>query len=230
MVERVLARVRGSAPAADHEVNGPGSIICAGRDAREATLNSIDDNDENTGRTWFLRIASIVGIVGVIAAIGLFVRKGDTTHAVLLLFTVPVLVFIFSRSWTGSLFAGFESAKRYVDGVEGDHRHEWYAFRGERVRVFLDAKQQPWFVAKEIAYILDLKVDKSTFRTYGPQEYGIPESASERCLSERGLRRLIKYSAHRDAGALGLWLERDVLRVLRRKREFQETNAPMRNE
>jgi hypothetical protein len=193
-------------------------------------LNPVDDNDESARRTWFLRIASIVGIVAVISAIGLLVRKGDTTYAILLLFTVPLLARSLARSWTGLLFTGLESAKHYVDGVEGDHRHEWYAFKGERVRVFLDAKQQPWFAVREIAYILDLKVDKSTFRAYGPQEYGIPESASESCLSERGLRRLIKYSAHLDAGALGLWLERDVLRVLRRRREFQETSAPMRNE
>jgi hypothetical protein len=182
-------------------------------------------NDELAGRTWFFRIASIVAILAVIAAIGVFVRKGNATLAILLLFTAPVLAVLFSWSWTGSLFAPFEWAKRYVQGVEGDHRHEWYAFRGQRVRVFLDQMQQPWFALDEIAYILALEVDKATFRNYGPREYGIPESASESCLSESGLRRLIKYSAHADAGALGLWLERDVLRVLRRRREFLAENA-----
>ena len=117
-------------------------------------------------------------------------------------------------SWTGAIFTPFEKAKRYVEGVEGDHRHEWYAFRGRRVRVFLDANRQPWFALKEIAFILSVKVDEKTFRHYGAQELGIPDAASESCLSESGLRRLIKYSPHPDAAALRLWLDREVLLVL----------------
>lgn len=194
-------------------------------DAKEVTLKPFKVDDERTGRTWFFRIASIVAILAVIAAIGMFFRKGNATPAVLLLFTAPLLAVLFSWSWTGSLFAPFEWAKRYVQGVEGDHRHEWYAFRGQRVRVFLDEKQQPWFALDEIAYILALKVEKATFQNYGPREYGTPESASESCLSEIGLRRLIKYSAHPDAGALGLWLEREVLRGLGRRKKFQAENA-----
>lgn len=173
--------------------------------------------DERTGRVWFLRIVSLIAIFAVVAAIGLFVRKGDSSAAILLLFTVPVFAVLLSWSWTGSLFTPLEWAKRYVEGVEGDHRHEWYAFKGQRVRVFLDETQQPWFALNEIGFILELTVDETTFRHYGPHEYGIPVSASERCLSESGLRRLIKYSTHPEAGALGLWLEREVLRVLRKR-------------
>lgn len=176
-------------------------------------------DDERTGRTWFFRIASIVAILAVIAAIGLFVRKGNSTAAILLLVTAPLLAIAFSRSWTGSIFTILESAKHYVQGVEGDHRHEWYAFKGQRVRVFLDELQQPWFALDELAFILALNAEEKAFRNYGPHECGVPASASERCLSESGLRRLIKYSTHPDAGALGLWLEREVLRVLRRKKE-----------
>jgi hypothetical protein len=178
-------------------------------------------NDERGGRVWFFRIGSLAAIFAVIAAIGVFVRRGDTFPAILLLWTVPVLAVVFSWSWTGSLFTALERAKRYIQGAEGDHRHEWYSFRGQRVRVFLDEKQEPWFALNEIAFILALKDEKNTFRHYGPQEYGIPESASESCLSESGLRRLIKYSAHPDAGALGTWLEREVLRVLKNRKQRQ---------
>ena len=176
-------------------------------------------DDESAGRAWLLRIGSLVAIVALISAIGLFFRQGNATGAILLLVTTPVFAVVFARSWTGFLFTSLESAKRYVQGAEGDHRHEWYAFKGQRVRVFLDGAQEPWFALNEIAYILDVKVDKTTFSNYGPQEYGVPETASEPCLSERGLRRLIKYSGHPDSGVLGLWLERDVLRVLRRRKE-----------
>lgn len=115
------------------------------------------------------------------------------------------------------MFTSLGWAKRHIEGVEKNQRHEWYAFKGMRVRVFLDAKQQPWFAVKDIAFILKLKVDGDTFRHHAALEVGVPEAAAESCLSERGLPRLIKYSTHADAGALGLWLEREVLRVLRNR-------------
>jgi prophage antirepressor-like protein len=155
------------------------------------------------------------------------VRKGDSSSAIGLLFIAPAFAVAFSWSWTGSLFAPFEWAKRHVEGVEGDHRHEWYAFKGQRVRVFLDTNRQPWFALNEIAFILALKGGKKTFRHYGPREFGVPESASEHYLSESGLRRLIKYSVHPEAGALGIWLERDVLRVLRRRMEIRAADESM---
>jgi hypothetical protein len=173
--------------------------------------------DIRAARRWFFRIASLIGIIAAIVAIGAFVRKGDTQSAGFLIFAVVACSVLFARSWTGSVFTLIESAKRHVAGVEGDHRHEWYAFKGQRVRVFLDANRQPWFALNEIAFILSINVDQRTFRHYGSHEYGTPESASENCLSESGLRRLIKHSAHPEAGALALWLEREVLRVIKNR-------------
>ena len=175
---------------------------------------------------WFLRIASLTGIVASIAAIGVFFRKGNASMANLLIFAAVGCAILFVWSWRDALLAPFDWGKRFVGGVEGDHRHEWYAFKGQRVRVFLDEDFQPWFALNEIVFILDFKVDKDTFRNYTPQEVGIPAIASERCLSERGLRHLIKYSKHRDAGALGLWLARDVLRVLKNRTEAGQPAQP----
>lgn len=186
-------------------------------------------DDERPVLTWVFRIVSLVAIFAVFAAIGVFVRKGDALHATMLVATVPLLAYVFSRSWTGLLFTSLERAKRYVEGAEGDHRHEWYSFRGQRVRVFLDNMQRPWFALNEIAFILDVTDEKSTFQHYGPHEYGIPESASEHCISDAGLRRLIKCSAHPDAGALGIWLEREVLRMLRNRKESRATNGAGRD-
>ena len=169
-------------------------------------------------RSWLFRIASLIGVIAAMVAIGVFVRKGDTLSASVLIFAAVGCSVFFARSWTGLLFTSIEAARHHVQGVEGGHRHEWYAFKGQRVRVFLDANQRPWFALNEIAFILSMKVDKETFRHYGLHEYGIPESASEACLSESGLRRLIKYSGHPEAGALGLWLEREVLLVLGNRR------------
>lgn len=169
------------------------------------------------GRRWFLRIVSILGIVAVFAGIGWAMRKGDTFTAGILVFVAAALAFLVSWSWTGALFGLIGRATRYVEGVEGEGRHEWYAFKSLRVRVFLDENRQPWFALSDIAHILSMKPGDATFESYGPRELAVPESASEPYLSERGLRRLVKYSRHRDAGALGAWIERDVLRVLRNR-------------
>src|SRR5258706_12100062 len=96
-------------------------------------------SDIHTARMWFLRIASLIGVIAAIVAIGVFVRKGDTFSAGLLIFAAVACSILFARSWTGALFDSLEAAKHHVQGVEGDHRHEWYAFKGQRVRVFLDA-------------------------------------------------------------------------------------------
>ena len=185
-------------------------------------MRDFKTNEEHTGFAWFLRIFSLAGLIAVVVAIGLALRNGNTALAVLLLFAAGAFAVFLSWNWTGLLFAPFEWARRYVQGVEGGHQHEWYSFKGQRVRVLLDAGGQPWFALNEIAHLLELGTDRGMFRHYGPQEYGIPESASEPYLSESGLRRLLRYSAaHPDAVALELWLERDVLRLLRRRAEVQ---------
>ena len=179
---------------------------------------------ERAGLMWILRIASLAALAALFVAIGMFIRKGETLGATMLVLVTPVFAVALSRLWTGSVFALFEWAKRHVQGVEGAHRHEWYGFRGQRVRVFIDEQRRPWFALNEIAFILGLAADGDAFRLYGPDEIGTPESASETCLSESGLRRAIKYSMHPAAPALGVWLERDVLRMLR-KRFNQKTES-----
>ena len=166
-----------------------------------------------------LRIVSIAGMVIAVTAVVAFSRKGDTFSASMMIFAAVVFAILFSLAWTGSIFSSLERAKRYVEGVEGDERHEWYAFKGMRVRVFLDEQKRPWFPLKEVAFILGLKADEHTFRHYGSSELAVRESAGEKCLSEGGLRRLVRYSKHPDAGALGLWMDREVLRMLKNRKE-----------
>ncbi len=172
---------------------------------------------------WFLRIASLVGIFAALAAIGFAVRDGNKLSASLLVVVSAGCGVLLAWSWRGALLTPFERATRYVEGVEGDHRHEWYAFKGQRVRVFLDARQRPWFALKDVAFILAQDASAQAFRHYQAHEFGDPGESGEACLSEIGLRRLIKYSRHRDAGALGVWLEREVLQMLanRNGRKFE---------
>ena len=116
-------------------------------------------------------------------------------------------------------FAGIAAARRKVQGVEHGGRHEWHAFRGQRVRVFLDEYGAPWFSAREIAAILEVKNPAEALLPYGRNEAAEPAFAKgERCLSESGLRRMIRHSRHPEAPALGLWLEREVLFTLGRRK------------
>jgi hypothetical protein len=156
-----------------------------------------------------LRIASLAGIIATLVAIGVFFRRGDSEAAGLLVFVAAGCGVLFAWSLRSAYLAPLEWARRYVQGVEGDRRHEWYAFKGRRVRVFLDIDTEPWLAVYDIAPILEVEPGAATFRHYGPDEY----SAQGHCLSVRGLRRLVRYSSHRDAGALGLWLDREVLKV-----------------
>ena len=161
----------------------------------------------------FLRIASLAGIVASFVAIGVFVRAKDSHSASLFVFVAAGFGILFAWSLRGAYLAPFEWARRFVQGVEGDHLHEWYTFKGLRVRVFRDAGGNPWMALEDIAPILEVDAAEAGLRRYGPEELGTPDSAPGDCLSADGLRRLVKHSRHRDAGALGLWLDREVLKV-----------------
>jgi prophage antirepressor-like protein len=124
----------------------------------------------------------------------------------------------------------FEAASHRVAGVEGEGRHEWYGFRGTRLRIFLDANGAPWLAVKELAHVLDIRDTKEAFSLYGPTEYASPSFADgEPCVSDRGLRRFIKYSKHPDAHAIKLWWEREVLLPLNRRRELFTRNSADRD-
>ena len=170
-------------------------------------------NEERPWRVWGLRIASLLAVIGLVAAAGKILPP-----AAVVFIAVPVGFFV-SWMWKDMLFAPFQWARAKIEGAEGDHRHEWYNYRGQRVRVFFDELHAPWFAAKDICGILGLGRRDDPFRHFGAKEYAVPESAGEPCLSEAGLRRLIKYSKHPDAVGLGPWLDREVLQMIARRRE-----------
>lgn len=118
------------------------------------------------------------------------------------------------------LFWGFDAARAKVQGVEHDGRHDWYGFKGVTLRVFCDESGEPWVAAKEIARVLEIDDVAATLSNFGSGEFARQSFAKdEACLSERGMRRLLKYSRHREAGALLLCFEREILMPLRRRRE-----------
>lgn len=172
-----------------------------------------DFDEELRKRKRLYRIAAVVGsvlavylAVTTIGAFGLFAIAGAVI-ALVYAFDVPEV-----------LFAGYYAAKKKVQGVEHAGRHDWYGFHGTNIRVFFDERKKPWMAAKEIAHILAAGDVPEAFRGYRSAEFGKqPFANDEYCLSEAGLRRMLKASQHPEAHPMLLWLERDVLFPLRER-------------
>jgi len=167
----------------------------------------IDFDESERKRKRLMRVAAVAGSVIV-------VYLGFTTLGAFGLFAMAgaVIVLVYAFDVPEMLFAGFYKARRKVQGVEHAGRHDWYGFHGSTIRVFFDEQHKPWLAAKEIAHILAAGSVPEAFRGYRPAEFGKPAFANEEyCVSEAGLRRLLKGSQHPEAHAMLLWLERDVL-------------------
>jgi hypothetical protein len=100
------------------------------------------------------------------------------------------------------LLEPFDRAVKYAQGVEGAHRHQWYGFKGQRVRVQLDIMQQIWFSSLDIAAILDLDLATKPFALFGSSQYRQFPKKTDAYLSESGLKHLLKVSQH--------WIEREI--------------------
>ena len=178
----------------------------------------IDFDESERKRKRLLRVAAVLGSVIVLylaftslGAFGLFALAG------------VVIVLVYTFDVPEVLFAGFYKARRKVQGVEHAGRHDWYGFHGTTIRVFFDERHQPWMTAKEIAHILAAGDVPEAFRGYRASEFARqPFAHDEYCLSEVGLRRVLKNSQHPEAQPLLLWLEREVLFPLR-ERESRAT-------
>ena len=173
----------------------------------------IDFDASERKRKRAMRVAAVIGSVIVLylafttlGAFGLFAMAG----------VVIVLVYVFDVPEV--IFAGFYKARRKVQGVEHAGRHDWYGFHGSTIRVFFDERHKPWLAAKEIAHILAAGDVPEAFRGYRSAEFSQqPFADDEYCLSEAGLRRLLKGSQHPEAHPMLLWLEREVLFPLRER-------------
>lgn len=176
-------------------------------------MNDFDEREAS--RKLIVRVGAVVGCVLVVylavvslGAFALFAVAG----------AVIVLVYVFDVPQL--LFSGVHAARKTVQGVEHAGRHDWYGFHGSTIRVFFDERRNPWMAAKEISHILAVGEVPEAFRGYRASEFAKqPFAQDEYCLSEAGLRRLLKQSQHPEAHAMELWLEREVLFPLQRREE-----------
>ena len=173
----------------------------------------IDFERAAAGRKRALRVAAVVGSVIVL-------YLAFTTLGAFALFALAgvVIVLVYTFDVPEIVFSGLHKARKKVQGVEHAGRHDWYGFQGTTIRVFFDEQRKPWMAAKEIAHILAAGSIPEAFRGYRSAEFGRqPFANDEYCLSEAGLRRLLKNSQHPEAHPMLLWLERDVLFPLRER-------------
>lgn len=172
--------------------------------------------DGRTSGKWLGRFA-------VVAACAIVVFLSVSHLGAFALFPVAgvAIILVYVLDAPQAIFSAFGAARRRLRGIKHDGRHDWYGFRGTRLRLFFDEVGKPWIAVKEIAQILEIEDVAVAFRHYGPAEFAAqPFASGERCLSEAGLRRYLKGSRHRDAHALLLWFEREVILPLQRRREF----------
>lgn len=76
----------------------------------------------------------------------------------------------------------------------------------------------PWFLARDIGWVFDIKDIRPTIERYGVGERGEIGEDGALCLSEKGVLRLASSLRHPRAPKFRLWFERDVMFPIRRKR------------
>lgn len=97
-----------------------------------------------------------------------------------------------------------------------------FNFHGEGVRVITDEHGEPWFVARDVAAILDLTNPRSSLALLDDDEKGVhsvdtPGGGQHMTtVTESGLYSLILRSRKPEARAFKRWVTRDVLPSIRR--------------
>ncbi|MHC8348681.1 BRO-N domain-containing protein [Pseudomonas sp. RT4P38] len=101
-----------------------------------------------------------------------------------------------------------------------------FDFRGTGIRVITDDQGEPWFVAKDVADLLEYSNPHEAVRTHckGVREILTPSTGGEqmtKVMPERDVYRLIMRSKMPAAEAFEEWVVRDVLPSIRKTGNYQ---------
>lgn len=106
-----------------------------------------------------------------------------------------------------------------------------FTFTGQQVRVITDEHGEPWFVAADVAAILDLGNVRSSLALLDEDEKGVhsvdtPGGAQQvTTVCESGLYSLVLRSRKDEAKAFKRWITRDVLPAIRRTGSYSTAPA-----
>jgi len=106
-----------------------------------------------------------------------------------------------------------------------------FGFRGIDIRVITDDQGEPWFVAKDVADLLEYSNPHEAVRTHckGVREILIPSSGGEqmtKVMPERDVYRLIMRSKMPAAEAFEEWVVGDVLPTIRKTGSYSKSLSP----
>jgi hypothetical protein len=100
----------------------------------------------------------------------------------------------------------------------------YYEFAGTHIRIY-PVGDTLWFAGADVMRVLGKKPDLMTESTFSANEYGpIPDTGLSG-FSEAGVERLLRASDHYEARRMLLWIQREVIKPFRRKRELAQSRA-----
>lgn len=106
-----------------------------------------------------------------------------------------------------------------------------FNFSGAEIRVITDAQGEPWFVAKDVADLLEYSNPHEAVRTHckGVREILIPSAGGDqmtKVMPERDVYRLIMRSKMPAAEAFEEWVVGEVLPSIRKTGSYQQPMTP----
>ena len=110
-----------------------------------------------------------------------------------------------------------------------------FAFGDNLVRSMTDENGNPWFVAKDVCRVLDIRDHHQAIEQLDDDERGrctipTPGGAQElKTISESGLYSLVFRSRKPEAKAFSKWVRSEVLPALRKTGKYQMPRQPRRN-
>ena len=126
------------------------------------------------------------------------------------------LVAYWLRGEVFALFALLESSSRY-QALHGRH----YYFQDQEVRIVFDGENNPHFAEIDVCAVLGIKDSDEPFRHCSAAEYGFSDDGKLKCVSPSALLRTIAASRHPDALRFKLWVERDILATLAKRKDWR---------
>jgi hypothetical protein len=135
--------------------------------------------------------------------------------AMTILCSGPVWAVALARPIVEFFPAAYQAIRSLVWGKESGR---WYAYDGQRIRVFT-VDGAPWVAVQDIAAVTGWKNLDERCRRLPPEQCQVVESTEQLCLSEPGIRALFAKRTDPEALKFGLWIERNVLLQFRLARE-----------
>jgi hypothetical protein len=182
----------------------------AGRPPRNARAMSIG----RIAWMWAWRLAIVLAVVWQIY------RFQGTHTMIAFVLMIPIIGVLLAKPVIESLGAWFNWARKQpYEKWQGNY----YEFANIQIRIVEDGDTL-WFCDADVFSVLEIPSSMVSTRInlLAPGERKYLEEHGLHALSEQGVLRLLEKAPHRDALPMKHWIEREVIKPFRRKRELRE--------